>query len=206
MWPSVVWGDPVPCLDPLASDVHDIAHCRRVLRSEITSHIPLVDDCVRLTSRFLHVLNTSPEYVVSVWHRHVLSTKASTLLQHDMLFRAVRMYERDREEVLAYLPLVVTTGVFEITLGSVRDRLVGVITAIINGLVGIASAWCNSATASVGQEVIVARARIRARCRTVELAVEVETFAAEVPGIVQRLGAVMAHVTDVVDILANDFR
>jgi hypothetical protein len=94
----------------------------------------------------------------------------------------------------------------QVNFGSVRDRLTGILDSVCRGLLALAERWCLDTTNVVSREISDTRTRIRARCRTVHQAVDVETFVLTVPSAIARLTGLMTEVAAVSKELSGEFK
>ena len=203
VWTTVVWGQPPPSLEPLAVQRGDVYDACTLLTSAVQSQVPALNQYLDTLSPYLFRLNTSVDTVVAAWTRRSIPGRS---LPHAALFRAVRKYQAERDSILAAIPVTVTTGVFEVSLASVRDRLSGVCDGVAKGLLALAERWCVDTAALVGKEAAAVRTRVRARCRTVHQAMDVEQFVLTVPGLIARMADTMAEVACVSKELTASFR
>lgn len=106
----------------------------------------------------------------------------------------------------AAIPATIECGLFDISLTTVRDRIIACRSACIDGMLTCANTWVNSTVAAVTAHAGLIRSKVRSRCKTVEDAIAIEDYVNVAPKIISKLERVLAGVSRLVDALADQFR
>jgi hypothetical protein len=199
----VNWLPPYGSLSPL------LHHTSQILAFSSAVHRVFEDHDVQAKAvlvglqPFLPDLRLDVNAELEIWHEFFGEKRFVRLTP---FVTALRDHVAARTRAITRIPAAIECGLFDVSLTTVRDRIVACRTACIDGMLKCANTWVSNTIASVNTHVDLIRGKVRSRCKSVNDAVAIEDFVSVAPKLIEKLEHVLAGVSRLVDALSDEFR